>query len=483
MSRFPEPVLFFIDMRKPTALVVAPCSFDADPRHSYWSQSLLENNYQVIELEILSQPRTWRSAGEVSFSNQRISVFSSHPLEPSFGYSELDFPVESTTGAFLRSQFLRCSSSLRLAMTKFDFFENIDVVVANDLTGLIASLNIWDSSSTQIVYDAQEIFTDSYDLLGGEPLSATEKEWLISLESELMQRVEVVVTISPGMADLYRRRHQVESIVVPNFAPRRLFTTDISENSGEPLPVRFVYVGRAEPHRGLENLLASWDVDEKVAVLDLFIPQSRHRTKLLKMNRNLKKRRKFASPMFLDSVEPHEIVTTLSNYHVGILPYNYPAPYDQASPNKLGEYIAAGLCVIANDQDYVTSLINDLNIGLIFSWEKKDSLVETVELIAKQDNRQLFQKNVLVNRHALLSWDIHVNPILKYLSDNCSFKLASFPLIDDFYQVDQKLSIANASKTRLRNALVSLVKANLQILGPLINRFGKYQLFQKMASG
>lgn len=63
----------------PTAVVLAPCPFDSDPRHGYWRDSLAARGHRVLEIEILTMPRHWRHETELISTKDRISLFSSRP--------------------------------------------------------------------------------------------------------------------------------------------------------------------------------------------------------------------------------------------------------------------------------------------------------------------------------------------------------------------------------------------------------------------
>jgi hypothetical protein len=67
-------------------------------------------------------------------------------------------------------------------------------------------------------------------------------------------------------------------------------------------------------------------------------------------------------------VRPDEIVAVLASYDVGIIPYDYPYPLSHASPNKFGEYVAAGLAVLTNSQPFVRQQVEHHQIGRVFSW-------------------------------------------------------------------------------------------------------------------
>lgn len=461
----------------PTAVVLAPCPFDSDPRHGYWRDSLAARGHRVLEIEILTTPRHWRHETELISTKDRISLFSSRP--PRLRHSILDLlhqcSPETSTGAYVGGQANRCISALELLDSRL---REIELVVANDLLGAIAALTYWEPS--KILYDAQEMFTDMYDVIFGESLSAREKSIWIDLETEVIREVKQVVTVSPGIGRIYEQRHGSEPAVIPNFVPQAKFVEPQTPKTEPNRSVRFVFIGRADPNRGLEELIREWDFPEHMATLDLIVPPSPLRAKLKKIDAAIK--RLGSGPVFLDGVSPAAMIATLSAYDVGILPYNYPPPYDQASPNKFGEYVAAGLAVIANEQPFVASVINELEIGTIFSWASPRSFKQAVQLLTTQGHLDVARERVRIIRNQELSWDecfINLTKVTDLGPRGESGQRAT----EDrrFASVEATdFTITRAVIQRLRSKIMSFVGQRAQRLQPIIRLLGRVSLVRRM---
>lgn len=346
------------------AVVLAPCKFDLDPRHQYWFDSLTKLGLNVLKVEVLDSidelgiARSCELSGVLltASSNRRMISGDMRKLN---GLN--DIPAVTPVGKFLKS---RLSRTLH-AISKEELVEfQPCVVVANDLLGMILADKLWGSTKSKLIYDAQEIFTESYDFLSGPKLNGAERKGWINLETSVCKSADLVVTVSPGIADFYKSRHMVDCEVLPNFVP--LAHSKIRSKGTAENPVKFVVIGRADPYRGLENLVKSWDFSSDIARLDLIMPDTRQRRALERVSSSVE--RQHGGPNFCPPVRPDEIVAVLANYDVGIIPYNYPYPLSHASPNKFGEYVAAGLAVLTNSQPFVRQQVEHHQIGRVFSW-------------------------------------------------------------------------------------------------------------------
>ena len=84
------------------------------------------------------------------------------------------------------------------------------------------------------------------------------------------------------------------------------------------------------------------------------------------------------SVYFLDSVPEDDLVVAAAEADVGLIPYKGEVDgYKYACPNKLSQYLHAGLMIIANDLPYVSEVLEESCAGLHYRVEDPDSLVET----------------------------------------------------------------------------------------------------------
>jgi hypothetical protein len=403
----------FVNLGAFDAVVLSPCGFHLDPRHEYWASSLEASGFQTLRMEVLEEVNEISCGRLLRFQDGLLTVGSNRK------YSHPDFllpidinsvPSRSPVGKFIKSRLARMLHGVsHESLTGL----KPTLVIANDLLGAVLAQTLWGGSVCRIIYDAQEVFTDSYDVQGGPTFTDKERRAWIDLESLVCERSDLVVTISPGIAELYQSRHGVICEILPNYVP--LDKAETNKSGLKQCPTKFVLIGRAEPHRGLEQLVESWDFPETLATLDLIMPETPQRHRLETYSSQVQ--RQYSGPKFVDGVRPDQMIKTLTFYDIGILPYDYPYPYSHASPNKFGEYIAAGLAVLANDQPFVAKQVESYSIGQVFNWKKPGDFVRSVDSLADPGQHLDFAQKVATAFKTSLNWEVAGAGVWRFIED------------------------------------------------------------------
>lgn len=422
------------------AVVLSPCGFHLDPRHEYWAKTLEGMGYRTLRFEVLEEANDVSLSHFLRFQNGLLTAGSNRKVstqEFNLLVETGGLPAKSPLGRYIKARLARM-----LYAISNDSLCNLKplVVVANDLLGAVLAKALWGATNCRIIYDAQEVFTDSYDLLGGPVFSEVERTAWIELESMICKRADLTVTISPGIAELYRSRHDIICEVLPNYIPHAL--GEVQQSDTLDYPTKFVFIGRADPHRGLEELVESWDFPEDIATLDLIMPETPQRYRLEVHSSRVQ--RLHTGPRFVPAVTPDKMITTLSFYDVGILPYNYPYPYSHASPNKFGEYIGAGLAVLANNQPFVAEQVSKYSVGQIFDWGKSNDFSAGVLGLADPDNLVKIAQNVRTSFENSLNWESAGTRVWRFIDETNSRSahpdISLTPQLDELSQIYEKAS-------------------------------------------
>lgn len=390
------------------ALVLAPSPFAADPRHEYWVGSLERWGFATTRAEVIDSVPNIKTAVRLTRQNDVWSACSNRQAPLTDGWlNDLEAVSSSPLGRMLLGRLRRQVEAGRLLAARIP---SPEVIIANDLNGALIACQCWSSTETTIIYDAQELFTDSFEMLEGPRLTAAEKLSWISVETDVCRRVASTVTVSEGIRDIYKERHGTDCFVVPNFVPRESHL----ESPPGGGPRRFVFIGRPDPHRGLEKLVREWDFPPAEATLDLYLTGGLQTKALIRLSSSCI--RQFSGPVFRKPVSPDEMVKTLSSYDVGVVPYEYPYPYTHASPNKVGEYLAAGLALIVNDQEFSGNLVRSRGLGRVFDWDKCGSFKSAVHELSAPNVFLQSRESVRIARKSELNWDNSVESLCAFLT-------------------------------------------------------------------
>ncbi|MDH3189283.1 MAG: glycosyltransferase family 4 protein [Acidimicrobiia bacterium] len=280
-----------------------------------------------------------------------------------------------------------------------------DVVHAHDvhLLGVGAravarrSVGGWE---TKLVYDSHE-YVQGLSRYPKRTLAA----W-VDLEREYFHRADRVITVSPPLAELLQRDYQMSEppVVVMNIpAVHEGGAESIREaaglDSGVPL---LVYSGGLDRTRGVHTLVAALAELDEVHLALVAKASSTYVQELVAMAEI----GGYADRLHVvPFVEPNHVVSYLSSADVAVHPMvaGY-MNHEIALPNKIFEYMHAGLPMIVSNCKAMSELVNELGIGESFESENAQSLAETARRVLDEIDRY---REVYRTRHDLVeiySW-------------------------------------------------------------------------------
>ena len=208
---------------------------------------------------------------------------------------------------------------------------------------------------TRVIYDSHELWPDRNGRFEWRP-------WLVASEAVFTRVADRVVAASPGYADEMRRRYRIERPAVVRNAPDPPNGPLASEPDGTAGPVA-VYVGVLTSARGLEQAI---DATALVPGLRLRLlgPGRPEMLDLL--------RRRAAAAGIEDRVEipgpvpPDEVVSALAGATLGLSLFQpICLSYELTMPNKLLEYVAAGVPVVSSDIPVSAAFVRAHGIGVV----------------------------------------------------------------------------------------------------------------------
>jgi glycogen(starch) synthase len=244
------------------------------------------------------------------------------------------------------------------------------IVHANDLDTLPAGYLLARVWGARLVYDAHELYSE----FEAQPPRLT-RRLMLTLEGALARRADAVVTVSEGIARelVVRLRLRRTPLVVVN-APAREERPLHFAHEG---PLRCVYQGRLGPGRDLDDLLAAADADgvELSIRIPLVDPRELRETVAARALRGRVK--------VLEPVPPDRVLDALAEFEVGLI---FDRPQSRNSelslPNKLFEYLMAGLAVVAPRLESLGPLLEGERVGVTFEPGDLDGLIRSLERLA-----------------------------------------------------------------------------------------------------
>ena len=233
---------------------------------------------------------------------------------------------------------------------------------------------------SKLIYDTHELETERNGLTG------IRQKLARLVENLLIYKVDHIFVVSNNIANWYCKNYDI-------LRPTVIFNTPkfqhLKKNDyfRKKLTIRdnqviFLYQGGLQQGRGIELLIDYFKnrKDDRAIIIfmgyGIFEKKIRNEAKL------------YNTIFFHDAVDPSILMQYTSSADVGIaLIENTSLSYDYCMPNKLFEYVMAGLPVIVSDVKEMSEFVQSNNIGLVVNNNEIESLNYAInEMISKDLN-------------------------------------------------------------------------------------------------
>ncbi len=318
------------------------------------------------------------------------SVYDKSDLNPSGLVSSMNFDgvevlvvnvgLSNRHGRFARSLTFLAYSAIAswYAVTK-----KADVVVASSgplTTGWLG----WLSKIVRrrpFVFEMRDIFSEGAAQLGI-VRNPRLQDWLRGMESFLCRQADLVLALSPGIAEWVVARTPGARIeVVSNAADSHLFGQDRLDGSTEkPRELTAVYAGTLGEANNC-GLLVDTAGELATRACDVWIEiigTGKEREEL----EQRAQQDSAAKIRFRDPIPREDLAAELSRSTMALLVFQPLPVFDTTSPNKLFDALAAGLPVIQTTQGWIKDLLEAEGCGLTVPGDDPDAMADAIVRIA-----------------------------------------------------------------------------------------------------
>ena len=226
---------------------------------------------------------------------------------------------------------------------------DLDTLPANYLTSIL--------TGTPLVYDSHELFTEIPELIDH---AFVRKVWA-SIEAFIFPRLKHVYTVSPSVAKHYENKYGVHVDVVRNLPSlhQNVQTYTLpDECKGKKI---ILYQGAINPGRGLEKAIDAMQyLDDSVLVIAGSGP-------LLDTLQKQSKNEPLSGRVFFTGrLDPDRLRGLTRQADVGLsIEEDLGLNYRYALPNKIFDYIHAGVPVLVSDLPEMKKIIEEYRLGKV----------------------------------------------------------------------------------------------------------------------
>ena len=290
-----------------------------------------------------------------------------------------------------------------------------DVYHANDLNTLPVAWLVARRCSAKLVYDSHELYVEKNKLTSSNFIG---KFLLSKVEAFLIRRTDAVMTVNESIADELSQRYHIKKPAVIMNAPSRsngVIKNDVNllrDALGiKPDYYMLLYLGFLTFNRGIEKMIQSLEYLPKCHLVLMGYGTDWYKKQLRDL---ILKNGVESQVSFFGPVPSDEVIKYAAGADLGVAPIeNACLSYYYCSPNKVFEYINAGLAVVASDFPELKRVINNHEIGCTFNPDEPRDIARAVEYIFEDPERWRRMKQNTIAASNCYNWE---NESEKFLS-------------------------------------------------------------------
>ena len=289
--------------------------------------------------------------------------------------------------------------NLRLFL--FLLFRKAQLLVANDLDTLLASFLASRLKGIPIVYDSHEYYCGTPELTDR---PAVRKFWH-RIERWIFPKLKEIITVNDSIADLYEKEYGKKLHVVRNIPPAKGLAAEASRKElglPEDKTILILQGAGINVDRGVEELIEAMPyVDEHIMLLIVgsgdVIGFLKKRAKELQLGDQIR---------FVPKVPLEQLMAYTAVADFGLtVDKDTNINYRFSLPNKLFDYIRAGLPVIASRLTEIEKVITRYDIGTFIENHDPQHIAEVINNTAADQKQVEEWKSNLRQAKQELTWE------------------------------------------------------------------------------
>lgn len=296
--------------------------------------------------------------------------------------------------------------------------EDADVYHAHDLETLLLGYAASRIKNSKLIYDSHELGMEIP--IFNDIINKIKKPYYGVLEKYIIKKVDAVLTVNESLAQHLVKSYEIEKPVVLHNYPgyneykgkSNMLRDKLSINENTKV---VLYQGGLMSGRGLENLIdcAKHLNDNIIIVLMGYGGMKKslqQKIDLISLHDKIK---------ILDAVSSEDLIEYTASADLGVSPIqNICLSYYYSTPNKVWEYIIAGIPFVASDFPEMRKLAVEENMGAVFNPEDPKSIADAINnLLENPEIYEIKKRNVLRFAEKKYNWEKESSKLLKAYND------------------------------------------------------------------
>ena len=323
-----------------------------------------------------------------------------------FGLEKLPYSVIRLWDPFKRGAFMYAFFNLQLFL--YLLFKPVDILWANDLDTLLPNYLVARLRKKIIIYDSHEYFL----LTVAKKFSRAIFE---KIERYIFPRLENVITVNNSIKEVYEKRYGVPITVIRNVPLKKTPIVRVSlqtEHVGKRI-LLMQGLGLNE-NRGAEEAVQMMQFLPEKYVL-YFIGRG---TVLQNLQQLVEELRLEKRVLFMGVLPYDQMMGYTRLAYLGLIfeKIDFNDEHLFALPNKLFDYIKAGLPVLSSRAVEIKSIIEQFTIGSFIYDFNPENIAGKIIQIGKEENNYFKWKQNLLKAAAELNWENEEVKLISFMN-------------------------------------------------------------------
>lgn len=283
-------------------------------------------------------------------------------------------------------------------------FTRADLLWSNDLDTLLPNYLVSRIRRIPLVYDSHEYFCHVPELLHR---PAVRNFWLM-IERSIFPKLMHVVTVNDSIADQYNKEYKKRPIVIRNMSSREraskaLQTLTSREHLGLPSAGAILILQGTgiNINRGAEEAILAMQFVKDATLVFIGGGDAWDYLRQFAIDQGLQDRVLFFQR------QPYEIMLQYTAHADLGLSLDKPdnPNYIFSLPNKIFDYLQAGIPTLASDLPEVRAVVEGYGIGAIVEDHDPKKIAEAINLMLEDERAQIQRKLAIQSAQKVLSWE------------------------------------------------------------------------------
>jgi glycosyltransferase involved in cell wall biosynthesis len=284
-------------------------------------------------------------------------------------------------------------------------FKKFDYILSNDLDTLPACFFASKIKTTELVYDSHELFSEGPELQGRKFVQGF---WRI-LEDFFLPKVKKAYTVSQSIVEFYDDKYQNKMGLIRNI-PLKKDILEVEEVAFPTTNKTILYQGVLNPGRGLKPMIKALKFIDDLDLIIIGYGKVEEELKAFVVKEKMTERVHFLGRIARDKLFNYTKKATLGM----VLEEPLGLSFQYSLPNKLFDYIHAGIPIVAGNLPEISRIIKEHKVGVLVDDYQPKTIAKVIKNLLNDALLLLEIKENQQKAKEVLCWEKESEKLDKY---------------------------------------------------------------------